>query len=559
MTSSKINETKNASDDGASENLLPIQTSNDSTKTTNGKLKALEEAITFSEALERTGYGKFNYLVIIVAGLILANVLLETSAVAFYMPVAHCDLELTNFRKGLLSAIGYVGMIISSHLWGFLADTKGRKRVIKPTLIAGFVVTVISSFAMDFWTMLCLRLINGIFVSGASATVYAYISEFHTDRTRSKAMMIASFIFAIGAMFMPFLSFAVINREWSLPLPFMGLVYKPWRLFVVVCGIPGLVCGIAMYFLPESPKFLLSINKQEETKEVLQKMYKVNGGKEKLVIPHLLSEEDTDEDVESSKNKKSYGILSFLQTMWNQTVPLFQRKYLRSTTIVCITQFWLYVITNGLYMWFPYIINAMGEFMKNNPGKNEYLCEIVYYKNEHLNENVDNSTIIDCPDKLENTTYMYSLLMEIIYVSTYAVITVIINRVSKKCIMVIMILTCSSCGLAAIWLPYTSISAILYVLLFLVGISINVLGAATVDLYPTKLRAMAMCVSLMMGRIGSVVGTNIVGALIADSCEMTFYISCFAMLSCAILILFLPRSITTETTATTKATTQENP
>lgn len=99
---------------------------------------------------------------IIVAGLILANVLLETSAVAFYMPVAHCDLELTNFRKGLLSAIGYVGMIISSHLWGFLADTKGRKRVIKPTLIAGFVVTVISSFAMDFWTMLCLRLINGI-------------------------------------------------------------------------------------------------------------------------------------------------------------------------------------------------------------------------------------------------------------------------------------------------------------------------------------------------------------------------------------------------------------
>ncbi|XP_073832107.1 synaptic vesicle glycoprotein 2B-like isoform X2 [Musca autumnalis] len=540
-------------------NVLPIQkTSNDSIKATNGKLKSLEEAITFSEALEKTGYGKFNYLVIIVAGLILANVLLETSAVAFYMPVAHCDLELTNFRKGLLSAIGYVGMIISSHLWGFLADTKGRKRVIMPTLIAGFVVTVISSFAMDFWTMLILRLINGIFVSGASATVYAYISEFHVDRTRSKAMMISSFIFAIGAMFMPFLSFAVINREWRLAIPFMGLVYKPWRLFVIVCGIPGLVCGIAMLFLPESPKFLLSINKEKETKEVLQQMYRINGGKEKLLIPHLISEEDVDTGIENSENKKSYGILSFLQTMWNQTVPLFQRKYIRSTAIVCITQFWLYVITNGLYMWFPYIINAMGEFMKNNPGQNEYLCQIVYYKHEHIDNNAtDNSTFIDCPDKLENTTYMYSLLMEILYVSTFAVITVIVNRVSKKCIMVIMIIFCSSCGLAAIWLPYTSISAILYVMLFLVGISINVLGAATVDLYPTQLRAMAMCVSLMMGRIGSVIGTNIVGALIATSCEMTFYISCFAMLSCAILILFLPRSISTEVSQKNKA--QENP
>ncbi|XP_075154436.1 synaptic vesicle glycoprotein 2B-like isoform X1 [Haematobia irritans] len=546
MSTLKINETNKLNDDGACENLLPVKTPKETDDTTNGKLKAFEDAITFSEALERTNYGKFNYIIIIISGLVLANVLLETSAVAFYMPVAHCDLQLTNTRKGFLSAIGYLGMIVSSHLWGFLADTRGRRRVIRPTLIAGFVVTVISSFATNFWSMLVLRLINGIFVSGASATIYAYISEFHTDRTRSKVMMISSFIFAIGAMFMPFISFSVINREWRLDLSFIGLVYKPWRLFVIVCGIPGLVCGIAMYFLPESPKFLLSMNKEEETKEVLQQMYRMNGGKDKLEIPHLLSEEDNSEVV-VTKDKGSYSIFSFLATMWNQTVPLFKRKYLRSTLIVCTTQFWLYVITNGLYMWFPYIVNAMGEFMKNHPGQNRHLCMIVYDKHDK----VDNSTIADCPDKLENTTYMYSLLMEILYVSTFAIITLIINRVSKLVIMVTMIIFCSSCGLAAVWIPYTSVSAILYVVLFLVGISINVLGAATVDLYPTQLRAMAMCVSLMMGRIGSVVGTNIVGALVANYCEMTFYISCFAMLSCALLILFLPRSISSEKTQST--------
>lgn len=99
---------------------------------------------------------------IIVSGIVLANVLLETSAVAFYMPVAHCDLHLTNYRKGLLSAIGYVGMIVSSHLWGFLADTKGRRRVIRPTLLIGFAVTLLSSFATNYWIMLVLRFINGI-------------------------------------------------------------------------------------------------------------------------------------------------------------------------------------------------------------------------------------------------------------------------------------------------------------------------------------------------------------------------------------------------------------
>lgn len=54
---------------------------------------------------------------------------------------------------------------------------------------------------------------------------------------------------------------------------------------------------------------------------------------------------------------------------------------------------------------------------------------------------------------------------------------------------------------------------------------------------------MAICVSLMMGRIGSVIGTNIVGAFLATYCEMTFYVACFSLMSCAILILFLPRHI----------------
>lgn len=57
---------------------------------------------------------------------------------------------------------------------------------------------------------------------------------------------------------------------------------------------------------------------------------------------------------------------------------------------------------------------------------------------------------------------------------------------------------------------------------------------------------MAVSISMMIGRLGSVVGTNIVGALVGTNCEMTFYISCLAMLSCAILILLLPRNDTSQ-------------
>lgn len=42
---------------------------------------------------------------------------------------------------------------------------------------------------------------------------------------------------------------------------------------------------------------------------------------------------------------------------------------------------------------------------------------------------------MDCPDKLETTTYMYSLLMEILYASSFAVIGLLINRLGKKLIL----------------------------------------------------------------------------------------------------------------------------
>lgn len=171
--------------------------------------------------------------------------------------------------------------------------------------------------------------------------------------------------------------------------------------------------------------------------------------------------EDDNIELSESRGNRSNNLFGFLVTMWHQTVPLFERKYLRSTLIVCITQFWLYVITNGLYMWFPYIINAMGEFMKNHPDDNQRMCQIVYDKHEklRLTESSNTSTVSslrsvvsleeifeiihlnflqifsDCPDKLENTTYMYSLLMETLYVTTFAAITFIVNRVGKIPIM----------------------------------------------------------------------------------------------------------------------------
>lgn len=118
--------------------------------------------VSFEEALRRTGFGKFNYLLVILSGAVLSTVLLETLGISFILPVAECDLDLSTKDKGLLSAVAFAGIITSSHLWGFLADTKGRRAVIMPTLFMAFIITIISSFVKSFWVFVSLRFLSGL-------------------------------------------------------------------------------------------------------------------------------------------------------------------------------------------------------------------------------------------------------------------------------------------------------------------------------------------------------------------------------------------------------------
>lgn len=90
------------------------------------------------------------------------NVILESVGISFALPVVACDLALSYQQQGILGAICFLGIIVSSHFWGLLADTKGRKRTMMPALLSGFVVTFISSFSVNFNMMVVLRFLNGV-------------------------------------------------------------------------------------------------------------------------------------------------------------------------------------------------------------------------------------------------------------------------------------------------------------------------------------------------------------------------------------------------------------
>lgn len=88
-------------------------------------------------------------------------VIMETMGMMFIIPAAVCDLDLDLTSKGLLASISFLGVVSSSHIWGFLADTRGRRNVLLTSMMLGFLTSVLSSLAPNAWSFILIRYLNG--------------------------------------------------------------------------------------------------------------------------------------------------------------------------------------------------------------------------------------------------------------------------------------------------------------------------------------------------------------------------------------------------------------
>lgn len=75
------------------------------------KTQSNENEADFEKAIHETGYGIFNYKLLLFVGLpsCMASVF-ETTYISYVLPNAECDLKLTLADKGVLNAITYAGI-----------------------------------------------------------------------------------------------------------------------------------------------------------------------------------------------------------------------------------------------------------------------------------------------------------------------------------------------------------------------------------------------------------------------------------------------------------------
>lgn len=524
-------------------NRTPVFTVEGSKTLTNGLPIDLEsKSYSFDEVLDIVGFGRTTLHIFIASSMVMMAVLNETMGISIIIPASQCDLSLSSTDKGILTGVSFAGIIVSSHFWGYMADTKGRRSTLIVSLLLTALCALVSGLSINFTMMAVTRFLVGVFISAPSATVFAYLGEFFKTVNRTMVITYASVAVGLSAVFTATTGWYLLSFEWSLALPFTDLMLRPWRFLFFVYTLPTLIGAFWLMALPESPKFYLSRGRESEAFAILVRLYLENHPNttaNDFPVKYITPEPgQKDRSVPSSSSGGFYHIAS---SVWNQTVPLFKRPNLGNFIICCAVQFGLFVVSAGMGLWFPDIINRLTTSNATDVTVCEALDASLMSDAAAFLEDERITVAATCNDNVNEQVFIYAITLGGLYTALYLAMSVLMRKVGRKCLVASNLFLSGFSGIALQFVdnPFAMVALFCAFLVF-AGTSISVLNGTTVSIFPTNVRAMAVCLSLMMGRLGSVFGSNLVGLIMEQNCTFTFLFFASGSIVCAILTLFLP-------------------
>ncbi|KAL1252333.1 hypothetical protein QQF64_017026, partial [Cirrhinus molitorella] len=174
-----------------------------------------------------------------------------------------------DWRAPLTSSLFYSGVLTGSLISGQMSDRFGRKNVLFVTMAIQTVFTSIQIFSPS-WLIFCL-----LFFIVGMGQISNYVSGFvlGMEILRASIRDIFSTIgvclfFSIGYMLLPLAAYFL----------------RDWRMLLLALTIPGFFYIPLWWFIPESPRWLLSQGRVEEAEAILRKAAKMNGVKAPDII-----------------------------------------------------------------------------------------------------------------------------------------------------------------------------------------------------------------------------------------------------------------------------------
>ncbi|GAA12994.1 putative sugar transporter [Gordonia alkanivorans NBRC 16433] len=176
---------------------------------------------------------------------------------------------LGKLMTGFAVAIALLGCALGAWFAGRLADVWGRKRV----MLLGSALFIISAIGTAYTQtipdLLLWRVLGGIGIGIASVIAPAYISEIAPARYRGALASMQQLAITMG-IFAALLSDAILADTAGSASNDLWWGLEAWRWMFLVGVVPAVVYGVLALLIPESPRYLVGRNRDEEAARILQ-------------------------------------------------------------------------------------------------------------------------------------------------------------------------------------------------------------------------------------------------------------------------------------------------
>ena len=193
----------------------------------------------------------------------------DTAVISGAIGFLKTKFQLSAAMTGWAASSAIIGCIFGAMFAGWLSDRFGRKKVLILTAILFAVSAVGSALPADLTQFAIFRFIGGLGIGAASMVSPLYITELAPAKIRGKLVSYYQLAIVIGILVIFFVNTLIQgagDEAWN--------VEYGWRYMMASGVLPAVLFLIALFFVPESPRWL---TKEGREKEALAVLSSING------------------------------------------------------------------------------------------------------------------------------------------------------------------------------------------------------------------------------------------------------------------------------------------
>ncbi|MBI1226636.1 MAG: sugar porter family MFS transporter [Bacteroidetes bacterium] len=193
----------------------------------------------------------------------------DTAVISGAIGFLKTKFDLTPAMQGWAASSAIIGCIFGAMFAGWASDKFGRKKVLMLTAVLFAVSAVGSALPANLTQFAIYRFIGGLGIGAASMVSPLYITELAPASIRGKLVSYYQLAIVLGILLIFFVNSLIQgsgDEAWN--------VEYGWRYMLGSEILPALLFLIAMFFVPESPRWL---TKEKRETEALAVLSRING------------------------------------------------------------------------------------------------------------------------------------------------------------------------------------------------------------------------------------------------------------------------------------------